>query len=257
MKDPRSSRPDRRTALHEWFCRSPGKLIAATEALRIREALAGLRACRAVQVGGLGETDVLTASRAPFCTLIALAERSHDACATALRGSATALPIDSETAELVILPHVLEFEANPHEALREAARLLLPEGYLIVTGFNPWSQFGAARLLWRRGARVPWCGNFLSFRRLRDWLALLGLDLCSVRGCFFRPPLHSESALRWLSFMETAGPAAAPWLAGVYVVLARKRVATLTPIRPSWAPRARLVSVGLAGGAAARTHGHG
>ena len=40
--------------------------------------------------------------------------------------------------DLLALPHTLELCANPHAALREAHRVLVYEGRIVITGFSPW-----------------------------------------------------------------------------------------------------------------------
>src|SRR5690606_37876295 len=50
---------------------------------------------------------------------------------------AAALPLASQSVELLVLPHVLEYAHDAHAVLREAERVLLPEGRLVIVGFNP------------------------------------------------------------------------------------------------------------------------
>jgi SAM-dependent methyltransferase len=67
------------------------------------------------------------------------------------------------------MPHTLEASNDPYAALREAARVLVPEGRLVISGLNPGSPLGAAP----GGAQ---CGLFagpepgVGYWRLRDWL---------------------------------------------------------------------------------------
>jgi SAM-dependent methyltransferase len=148
------------------------------------------------------------------------------------------LPIASASVDAVILPHTLDFADDPHQVLREAERVLIPEGRLLITAFNPWSLWGLWRLLrrpFRRGrGQLPWCGHFLSYPRLQDWLTLMGFDIEHIEVRVFRPPLRGESALKRLSFLERIGQRYWPMLAGVYVLQAVKRVSTLRPVGPVW-----------------------
>jgi len=141
----------------------------------------------------------------------------------------------------VVLPHTLEFERDPHEVLREVDRILIPEGHVVVLGFNPWSLWGMWRLLRCRSGKAPWCGDFLSLLRIKDWMALLGFDVVLVRRYFYRPPLQRVGIMKKLSFMERLGSKLWPHLSGAYLLVAQKRVATLTPIKPRWSPRRRLM----------------
>lgn len=142
------------------------------------------------------------------------------------------LPLQSDSVDVVLLAQLLDFHDNPHRVLREAARVLIPEGALVITGFNPWSAWG----LWRlahpgeglRGRRA------LTPGRVKDWLTLLGFELVEERRCFFRPPLRANQRLLGLARLEGWGRRWAPGLGGLYTLVARKQVSTLTPIRAPW-----------------------
>ncbi len=142
---------------------------------------------------------------------------------------ADTLPVQTDSVDLVVLHHALEYSRDPHAVLREVDRILIPEGHLVIIGFNPWSRFGLWGLLQRR--RPPWCGSFYSGSRVRDWIALLGFELKAVhvvaaRGHGVRHPERPFTRLG-------GGP--------IHVHHAIKRVATLTPLRPAWRARAALL----------------
>ncbi|MET0067839.1 MAG: class I SAM-dependent methyltransferase [Candidatus Thiodiazotropha sp.] len=147
---------------------------------------------------------------------------------------ATRLPIPGDSVDGVLLPHTLDFARDPHQLLREVERILIPEGKVLISGFNPWSQWGAWRLMRLRANKAPWCGHFFSSGRVADWLALLGFDLLDLRCLHYRPPLKGQGVMQKLHFMERLGEQVYPKLGGVYIIHAVKRVATLTPMRPRW-----------------------
>ena len=152
----------------------------------------------------------------------------------------------STSLDIVVLPHVLEFSEQPHAVLREVERCLIPEGNLVLLGFNPWSLWMLPGVLLGWRGRVPWCGRFRSMTRIRDWLALLGFDVELGRTYFFRPPWQHGRILGRLGFMERVGRRVWPPFGGGYVLVAKKRVVTVTPVRPHWRPRRRnLVAPGL------------
>jgi hypothetical protein len=131
---------------------------------------------------------------------------------------------------------VLEFAADGHQVLRETERVLIPEGRVVIMGFNALSLWGGWRLI-RRGQRgAPWCGQFLTPFRTADWLSLLGFQVEMQETMMFRPPWR-RALLQELSFLESLGKRYWPLLAGVYAIRAVKRVSTLTPLRPSWKSR--------------------
>lgn len=237
---------DVRRRLYEWFSCTPGRLILEAEVEQLNRILPNLFGYYLLQVGRLSPVDMLSHTRVLDAFIVEIDQNLSEYDGPHLFGSADALPVASDSVDVVLLPHVLEFEEHPHQALREAHRVLIPEGNLLISGFNPWSMMGLSRLLLRRGGLAPWSGQFLGLNRVKDWLALLGLDVTAVNSYFFRPPLHSERVLGRLRFMEGAGARVWPYLAGAYLVVAKKRVVSLTPIKPRWATRRRLVEVGLA-----------
>lgn len=144
----------------------------------------------------------------------------------ALRCEFGALPFPSQSVDLVVLPHTLELVADPHDTLREVERVLMPEGKVVIAGFNPASLWGARHRLARLGQSRPTVlpqGEFLAYWRLRDWLRLLDLEV--EAGCFgcYRPLVRSERTWHRLQWMEHAGDRWWPVLGAVYLVVAVKR----------------------------------
>lgn len=156
------------------------------------------------------------------------------------------LPILSDDIDFVFLAHGLEFTKNPHEVLREVYSILKPEGQLIITGFNPWSIWGFWRLIVRYISRAPYDGQYISQRRLKDWLALLGFDTLQSSTCFFLPPIQSENIRSRLKWFEKSLRFLFPKMGASYIILAKKRVLTLTAVRPKFAKRKRLLPAGWA-----------
>ncbi len=164
-----------------------------------------------------------------------------------IHADALSLPIASETMKAVAFFHTLDFCDNPHQALREADRVLTDDGQLIIVGFNPYSAFGARHALtaWRR--REPWNGKFYARHRVSDWLSVLGYRVLDSTAMFIRPPINSELVLRRLNKMEGLQR----WIGGVgglYVMRARKQSMPMTMTRQWRRPRA-----GIAASSFART----
>jgi len=218
--------------LHEWLDTPQGQYVQRWEHAQVDQLLADVFGYNAVQIGLL-QHDYLRANRMPFKLY---SDDAHSGTNPALVCDPVHLPFPATSVDLVVLPHVLEFAADPHAVLREVERVLVPEGQVLVTGFNPFSLWGARRRLQEREP-FPWNGDWLSVPRLRDWFKLLSLD--TEAGCFgcYRPPVRSEKWLARWSFIESAGDRWWPFLGGTYVLQGVKRVHGMRLITPKWSDR--------------------
>lgn len=155
-----------------------------------------------------------------------------------LIGKATEIPVESGALDAVVLQHTLDFSLHPHQVLREATRVLIPRGTLLITGFNPYSLLGMTRYLPVLSRREPSLGNFLSVKRLTDWLTLLEYELELVQyGCHGAPFLSKNE-----SKLSNGLPGG-----GVYMIAAKKQVVGTRLIKPVWKKEPRpLVSLPVA-----------
>lgn len=228
--------------LRFWYKRYVGRTLRKLERRALEPVLKTLFGYHAVQVGTLLGDDLLSSSR--ISHHIVMDPDKNEDSDSKVYAYPDALPITSDSVDLVLLPHTLEFERRPHEILREADRVLIPEGHVVIMGFNPWSLWGLASFILKRIRKKrtpPWCGSFLTLTRIKDWLALLGFEVVEVKMMFFRPPIQQRSIMRRLLFIEKMGARFFQKFGGVYILVAQKRVTTLTPIKPRWRPRRSLV----------------
>jgi SAM-dependent methyltransferase len=181
-----------------------------------------------VQVGGWGAPGALLGPRR--VATVVYAGCAAEAGAKQVETDGDLLPFAAETIDAVVLPHSLECAGSPHSLVREAERVLVADGHLIVLGFNPWSLWGLRRRVGpqRFPFDQPHC---IGETRLRDWLALLGLETVAVHRHLHGLPLDSEGGLRRAAFLDRWGARSWPMLAGGYVLVARKRRLSLTPLR--------------------------
>ncbi len=148
-------------------------------------------------------------------------------------GCNEALPFKSKSLDTLVLSHVLEFSPDPHQVLREAERILVGDGTLIICCFNPWSLWGLRHIIPFETA-APWHGHFFGQARITDWLSLLNFDVISTERLMFRPPFKSEKWLDRTAKLETWGHRFWPVLSGVTILVASKRTVPLTPVAQRW-----------------------
>ena len=238
-KLPASGRP---AALSRWLGTEQGRYVIGWEQRKIAPLVSDVFGFNALQIG-LPEIDFLADNRIPLKLRIGDAEQFADLSGAAqdallsrvdLVCELPELPFASNSIDLVVLTHALEFHPQPHQLLREVERVLMPEGKLVITGFNPFSLWGLRRRLPRHADDAPWDGRFISLPRIKDWLTLLNLDV--DRGHFgcYAPPFRRPEWLARFDWMEKAGDRWWPIAAGVYIVRAVKRVHGMRLIKPEW-----------------------
>ncbi len=246
--------------LAPWLESPPGRHLLAWEQQQLDLALADVFGFHALQLG-LPQLDGLRANRMPRRWLAvenadpALDVRTRPAAMAedddpsggvigpaprpwpdgpTLRCRFDALPFDAASLDLVVMPHALELAADPHRTLREVDRVLVPDGRVLIAGFNPRSLWGlrqkaghAVRALGigrRRDLYLPRAGEFIAPRRLRDWLSLLSFEVEAGRyGCYI-PPVRSARWVQRSAWMEQAGERWWPVFGSLYYIMAVKRV---------------------------------
>lgn len=236
--------------LGHWLQTPAGQVLTAWEQAQLDHMVADAFGYHALQIG-LPRLPGLRANRMPHRWVMAgsaeeaaqlplepveadpalsIAPLAHP---VALLGEPEALPFPNQSLDLVLLPHTLEFAHDPHEALAEVARVLRPEGRVVLTALNRVSLWGlrqAAGHAWRGVVRsaqplyLPSGGEYLHYRRARDWLKLLGFQIEAGRFGCHRAPLRTERGLARAAWMEDHGARWWPVLGAAYMLVGVKRV---------------------------------
>lgn len=209
----------------EWLNTTLGQYLLKREQSMFDGVVGDVFGFNAIQLG-MPQMDTLKHSRIP--NRVHVGNREGDAYC-----ESDYLPFAECCIDLVCLPHVLEFSRNPHQSLREAERVLVPEGHLIITGFNPISAWGIKRVL-TSDRDYPWSGHFFTLSRIKDWLALLGLEFVSGHLNSYELPINDESWLNRLYVLDKMGARWWPMMGGIYFIVAKKRVVNMTLLKPNW-----------------------
>lgn len=227
-------------SLNAWLSGDACKGLMRHENHAVAESLSHAFGYNLLHVG-IGETSV---KECPIEHHISLKSSLQDA---QMRGGLCAqaeyLPFIQNSLDAVVLQHALDFTRSPHKVLREASRVLMPKGDLIVTGFNPWSLWGVRRFIPLQRKNVPWVANFISIGRIKDWLTLLDFKIDSVSCMAYGLPINTtyqSDRLRQLDdrLSQSQLPGGA-----IYVIKAKKQYAGMTPIKPVWRVKRRMEGV--------------
>ncbi len=237
--------------MHDWLMTPVGQYILNWEETLFQTLSADIFGFNALQIG-FSEINALKENRMvnrwytnpfmPESEVKQMIETGHTAetnghsVPISLVHDIDELPFATESIDLIVLPHAFEFAQSPHQILREVNRVLIPEGQVIISGFNPTSLWGIRQRFSRFSGNhfLPEYAEFLSLSRLKDWLKLLNFEIS--RGYFgcYRPPCLTRRWLRRFAFMEKTGNRWWPYLGAVYLIGAIKRVQGMHLIGPAF-----------------------
>lgn len=184
-----------------WRSSRLGRITDALERELLLELAGALQERAALDVGcGDGDLALTLARRGADVTALDCDPRmlartrdrlvSERAAARLVRGSGEALPLASESFDLVTAITVLCFVGEAPAALGEMSRVLKPGGYLVVGDLGRWNAWAAARRVRGWLGSPTWrAARFRGAGELRRLVESAGLCVTSVRGAIFYPPL--------------------------------------------------------------------
>ncbi|OFC70943.1 methyltransferase domain-containing protein [Alteromonas confluentis] len=153
------------------------------------------------------------------------------------------LPYVENSIDGFLLANELDFCQDPHQILREVDRCITQDGYVIISGFNPFSLTGIGKYLPLKRGNLLHDARFFSSGRVKDWLQLLGFEVIETRHILFSMLFLKKQfsiSAKWHSRVSRYFP----WCSSVYVIIARKRVVPMTTIKPQWKLKPRFSAVG-------------
>jgi len=213
----------KRKFLFAWYETPRGKLLKELEADYLERSITVSCKHTILQIGGLGWEDDFIDCSLYKCYTILDAKCLGSANARKIKAKSSKLPLQNNSVDMVIMPHILEFDASRFQTMREVERVLKPEGTLLVLNFNPLSLWVRYQYLWDKKLADSWGGHFISRARILDWLKLLNFEV-TVISEFSLDKINSSygSAIPFrYSIVSTA-----------YAIKAIKRRYNLIPLTP-------------------------
>jgi SAM-dependent methyltransferase len=212
-----------RSFLFSCYQTPRGKLLQALEAGYLRRSITVSCQQVVLQIGGLGwENEFIDCTLYQSFTILDAKKLGHET-ARKIQAKAHHLPLQSESVDMVILPHLLEFDAHRFQTIREVERVLKPEGILLILNFNPWSLWVRYQYLWDKKMADSWKAHFISRSRILDWLKLLNFEVTGGSE-FSLDSVHSTQGKLIANRHST--------FATAYAIKAIKRRYQLIPLTP-------------------------
>jgi SAM-dependent methyltransferase len=234
-----------------WLPTPAGQYLLAWEQAQFDKAVADVFGYHALQLG-LSSLETLRSNRIPHQWLasdqtVNTGKPSLSEAVLSLAAHSAMLPFPESSLDLITLPHTLELSIDPHASLAEVERVLVPEGRVVICGFNPASLWGFKQRrahLWRRWGHgdlfLPSEGEMIAYRRLRDWLRLLSFEVESSQFGCYRPAIQSDALHKRFGWMDSAGARWWPIFGAVYMVVAVKRVRGMRMLSPAWSKKPKM-----------------
>ncbi|MGB3622935.1 MAG: methyltransferase domain-containing protein [Ketobacter sp.] len=217
--------------LNKWFKSELGKEILQQEKALLERLLPSMFGYNLVQTG-FGEPHWLAESSTIHNKIYLCEQPQYSGYYRCVCSHLDELALATESVDVAILHHSLDFASAPHRVLREMSRVVIPGGKIVIVGFNPWSLWGVFRFVQMHSIRMPWSGNFISAYRLSDWLKLLDFHVEGYESTAYGLPTANDRTRKLFNWISYLGQRVWRQRGGVYVLVATKQVSTLTPIKP-------------------------
>jgi SAM-dependent methyltransferase len=150
-----------------------------------------------------------------------------------LRCHGDEIPLESDSVDMLVAFHALEFDENPHGTLREMLRVLRPQGHLAIVGFNPRSLLGISQYVRRINASDLWEHHRpVSPQRLSDWLRLVHCEVESIQHLHPLPFAGRGRLRRMLQRFDDWATRRDLPVGSIYMVHAIKQIGALRRPRP-------------------------
>ena len=207
--------------LNTWFNSPLGKYIIEKERKQISAILNSKVGLHILQLdSGLYE-PLFDSHRFGCGTLISLNE-NRALCPT-LCCKPEALGIASESVDVILAHHLLDYCDNPYNSLREISRVLVSGGDCIFVGFNPYSLWYVRAFFTKWFKKEPWNARFTSYKRIHDWIQLLDFEVQESYSLAYAPPSRKLALSTTISKIFSPLRYVLPWTGAVNIIVAKKK----------------------------------
>lgn len=227
--------------IHSWFASDIGQRFLEKEKACLDRILPEMFGYHLMQLSVLADNDLADSSSTshqfsvnPVTNKQVATEDNNESIVVA---EFEELPIESNSIDVALIHHALDFSLNPHLLLREAARTVIPNGYMVIVGFNPFSMMGIVNPFSRLFSQSCFYRHHhLRVARLKDWCKVLELELLYSHRADFGLPFNQ----RPFPACERIGQHLLPLCGNFYMLVVRKNITPMTRIDTQWKNKKRL-----------------
>ncbi len=233
----------RHSTLETWLASPLGRWLRRAESRVMADAMSRVFGVQMLQVGLWGEPDLFLRHSRTHRNAIAADSNDPEISICCAPDS---LSIATNAMDAILLPHTLELADDPHQVLREASRVLVGDGHMLILGFSKGGLWGLRDRVSRRGF-PPDLHRRIPEKQIRDWLSLLSFDVLDVCGYLAAPPLnrldtHSAQTTPDADLIRRLRSRFNRIWCSAYLVVAQKRTYMMTPLKTRWTRRPSVVS---------------
>lgn len=225
--------------LKRLFSQEPLNQIYQDERQLIDQALNNLFGYFVLQLGCISQDNLMQHSRVNLKVLLDSVYPSNQVILEGVQfvqSDLDYLPIGKDKVDQILLPHTLETAGDPLYLLRQLDAMLLPEGHLVITGFNPKGCW-VWRHRWFHRNKLMQSANLVMPRQLKEWLRVLGYEIKSVDYTPIRCSAHNGEIGFWgrlLERLEQTMKKVGFEFGNAYCLVAKKKVDAPTLVGVKW-----------------------
>ncbi len=209
--------------LNSWWSSTLGQLVIQVETEKLVKVFPQVFGYHILLLGVVAQFKMIEYSVIPYQSVVNPFYRD-DGLAKTITSQWQSLSIVSNSVDVVVLPHTLDFSENASEVIQEACRVLIPEGRLLIFGLNPYSLW-RLKSSWSRGKKsMPWCCDFKSVGFIKRELLDADFKILEQDYFLFQPPMQNIQAMERLGFLNKMSRFGLKGLSGVYFIEAQKKV---------------------------------
>lgn len=223
---------ERELLLNKWFQSPLGKQLIVEQTECIQSIMKSKFGRHLIQFDSGYYQPII--EKPPVGCMSILSLESNRAACPVIQGEPEKLPFCPDSVDHILLHHTLDYCEDPYQVLRESQQALCAGGYLIVVGFNPASWWGIRKLFSFGSKSIPWLGRFLSVNRVEDWLNVLDLEVQEHYSLIHSLPISKPNVHEKFVWIDKLSQVLLPKIGGCYILVAQKRVGSVTLVGREW-----------------------